>query len=166
MFQYCPTCGTKLVTKLAGDDGEIPYCPHCERFWFPMFADCVIVLVANPQHQIVLAKMPYLSERYESLISGYIKPGENAESAALREVKEELGLTGESIDYAGTYWLPKHQMMMHGFIVEVTDEQLSLSDELASAEWVTVADTPKKMWPASVENAALKVLQWYTKKVK
>lgn len=152
--------------KLAGDDGEIPYCPHCERFWFPMFADCVIVLVANPQHQIVLAKMPYLSERYESLISGYIKPGENAESAALREVKEELGLTGESIDYAGTYWLPKHQMMMHGFIVEVTDEQLSLSDELASAEWVTVADTPKKMWPASAENAALKVLQWYTKKIK
>lgn len=152
--------------KLAGDDGEIPYCPHCERFWFPVFADCVIVLVANPQHQIVLAKMPYLSERYESLISGYIKPGENAESAALREVKEELGLTGESIDYAGTYWLPKHQMMMHGFIVEVTDEQLSLSDELASAEWVTVADTPKKMWPASAENAALKVLQWYTKKIK
>jgi NAD+ diphosphatase len=34
--------------------------------------------------------MPYLSKKYESLISGYIKPGENAEAAALREVKKNL----------------------------------------------------------------------------
>ena len=166
MFQYCPTCGTKLLLKLAGDDGDVPYCPHCEKFWFPMFADCVIVLVANAQHEVVLAKMPYLSKQYESLISGYIKPGENAETAALREVKEELGLTGRQIDYAGTYWLPKHQMMMHGFIVQVNDDQLVLSDELASAEWVAVADAPAKMWPESAENAALKVLEQYAQQIK
>lgn len=166
MFQYCPTCGTKLLLKPAGDDGDVPYCLHCGKFWFPMFADCVIVLVANADHQVVLAKMPYLSTQYESLISGYIKPGENAETAALREVKEELGLTGKSIAYAGTHWLPKHEMMMHGFIVKVNDAQLTLSDELASAEWVAAADAPEKMWPASAENAALKVLQQYSKQIK
>lgn len=91
MYQFCPTCGTKLVAKSAGDDGDIPYCEHCARFWFPTFPDCVIVLIANAQHEIVLAKMPYLSERYESLISGYIKPDENAEQASCREVQEELG---------------------------------------------------------------------------
>ncbi|KRL52491.1 hypothetical protein FD01_GL002298 [Lacticaseibacillus manihotivorans DSM 13343 = JCM 12514] len=131
-----------------------------------MFADCVIVLVANAQHEIVLAKMPYLSKQYESLISGYIKPGENAESAAIREVQEELGLTGESIEYAGTYWLPKHQMMMHGFMVLVADDQLNLSDELESAEWVSVEAAPAKMWPASPENAALKVCQLYAQQIK
>jgi DNA-directed RNA polymerase subunit RPC12/RpoP len=26
MFHYCPTCGTKLLLKLAGDDGDVPYC--------------------------------------------------------------------------------------------------------------------------------------------
>lgn len=163
MFQYCPTCGTKLTLKPAGDDGEIPYCEQCEKFWFPTFPDCVIVLVANAQYQIVLAKMPYLSEQYKSLISGYMKPGENAEAAALREVKEELGLSGTSIDYAGTYWLPKHQMMMHGFIVQVADDQLVLSAELESAEWVSVAEAPARMWPASPENAALQVCQLYAK---
>jgi NAD+ diphosphatase len=46
------------------------------------------------------------------------------------------------------------------------DEQLTLSDELASAEWVAVAEAPEKMWPASAENAALKVLEQYLEQIK
>ncbi|MFD1486141.1 NUDIX domain-containing protein [Lacticaseibacillus baoqingensis] len=161
MFTYCPTCGTKLVPKAAGDDGEIPYCNQCERFWFPNFADCVIILVANAKHEIVLAKMPYLSERYESLISGYIKPGENVEQAATREVHEELGVSVDQLDYAGTYWLPQHQMMMHGYIALTTDQKLHLSDELGTASWVPVAAAPARMWPPSPENSALDIIQLY-----
>ncbi|WP_461214542.1 NUDIX domain-containing protein [Lacticaseibacillus sp. GG6-2] len=161
MYQFCPTCGTKLVPKAAGDDGKVPYCPSCERFWFPTFPDCVIVLVANADQEIVLAKMPYLSEKYESLISGYIKPGENAEQAAKREVQEELGLRLSRIDYAGTYWLPKHKMMMHGFITFTDQRAFELSQELGTAEWVPVADAPARMWPASPENSALNIIQQY-----
>ncbi|WP_390410667.1 NAD(+) diphosphatase [Lacticaseibacillus jixiensis] len=161
MYTYCPTCGTKLVPKAAGDDGDIPYCPHCQKFWFPNFADCVIVLVANAQHEIVLAKMPYLSTQYESLISGYIKPGENVEQAALREVGEELGLHAKQIDYAGTYWLPKHKMMMHGYIVLTDEHDFTLSDELGEANWVPADQAPALMWPASPENSALEIIKLY-----
>lgn len=164
MYQFCPTCGTKLVPKPAGDDGDIPYCEHCARFWFPTFPDCVIVLVANADHEIVLAKMPYLSERYESLISGYIKPGENAEQAATREVQEELGLTVSRVDYAGTYWLPKHKMMMHGFITFTDQRDFALSEELGNAEWVPVQDAPARMWPASPENSALDICRQFVQK--
>ena len=33
-YKYCPECGNALIDKKAGDDGNVPYCTKCERFWF------------------------------------------------------------------------------------------------------------------------------------
>jgi len=44
-YKYCPECGNKLIDKLAGDDGMVPYCGTCGQYWFDTFGSCVIVLV-------------------------------------------------------------------------------------------------------------------------
>ncbi|MCB9646728.1 MAG: NUDIX hydrolase [Deltaproteobacteria bacterium] len=44
------------------------------------------------QGQILLVKNSYVP--YRSLPGGYVRPGEPARQAALRELREELGLTG------------------------------------------------------------------------
>ena len=30
-FTYCPDCGSLLVPKVIGDEGEVPYCGKCSR---------------------------------------------------------------------------------------------------------------------------------------
>ena len=71
-YTFCPTCGTKLTQHLAGDDGLVPFSPSCDRFWFPTFSDCIIVLVANEENEIVLAKMTYWFNKTETLMHGFI----------------------------------------------------------------------------------------------
>lgn len=156
-YNYCPVCGTKLTLRAAGDDGQVPYCEHCDRFWFPTFASCVIVLVADEFNEVALVKMPYLSTRYSSLISGYMQPGETAEQAAQREVHEELGITVSAVQAAGTYWFNKTGVLMHGYITHVRKQPLKLSDELSTAAWVPISGVPALMFPDSPENAAFAV---------
>ena len=91
-FEYCPTCGSHLQPKPAGDEGPVPFCPVCQRYWFDFFYSCIIILLCNEQDEVVLCKQPHLSQEYERITSGFIMPGETAEETAHREVREELGL--------------------------------------------------------------------------
>ncbi|MBQ7919679.1 MAG: NUDIX domain-containing protein [Lachnospiraceae bacterium] len=122
-------------------------------YWFDSFASCVIVLTYNEFDEIVLCRQGYLSDKYTSVTSGYITPGENAEETALREVKEELGIELESLEYAGTTWFAKNDMLMHGYVGFVHKCDLKLSEEIDSAEWVHYAEAPKTMFPDSPGNA-------------
>ena len=97
-FKYCPECGALLTDRDAGDDGKVPFCEECGKYWFDQFASCVIVLIYNEYDEIVLSWQDYLSEKYAVFTSGFMTPGENAEEAARREVKEELGLDIEELD--------------------------------------------------------------------
>ena len=117
-FQFCPICGSKLILKEAGDDGMVPYCEPCAKMWFDMFSSCIIALVANEYHEIALLHQPSLSDR-GVFVSGYITPGESAEEAAVREIKEELGLDVEKLESTGTFWFKKRGQLMHGFIANV-----------------------------------------------
>ncbi len=33
-YNYCPVCGQKLHKKEAGDDGNVPFCLDCNKYWF------------------------------------------------------------------------------------------------------------------------------------
>ena len=101
-YLYCPKCSTKLVGKAAGDDGDVPFCTSCNRYWFDRFSCCVIVLVANEYNELAMIRQYRLSERYWTYVAGFITPGETAEEAARRGVKEELGLERDRFEYGGT----------------------------------------------------------------
>ncbi len=156
-YNYCPICGEKLIEKKAGDDGNVPFCPTCQRYWFDSFGSCSIVLVANEFNEIALLRQGYLSDKYTSFVSGYITPGENAEETAIREVKEEIGVDLDSIEYGGTYWFAKGDLLMHAFIGRAKKCVFSLSQEVDSAEWVKAEDVPKTLFPDAPGNAAYAV---------
>lgn len=92
-YTYCPDCGKKLVDRLAGDDGLVPFCDSCNKYWFDTFSSCVIVLVANKYDELALIRQSYLSDKYASFVAGYMSLGENAEESAIREVKDTFHLT-------------------------------------------------------------------------
>lgn len=151
-FEYCPTCGSRLQPKPAGDEGLVPFCPVCQRYWFDFFYSCIIILLCNEYDEVVLCKRPHLSQKYESITSGFIMPGETAEETAHREVKEELGLTLEKMIPEGTYWFSKGQMLMHGYLGFVRKQPFHLSQEVTSAHWVPILDLPQTAYPETPEN--------------
>lgn len=162
-YKFCPECGAKLTSKKAGDDGFVPFCEPCGKYWFDSFASCVIVLTYNEFDEVVLARQGYLSDKYATFTSGYMTPGETAEETALREVQEELGITLQQLTYAGTYWFGAKDMLMHGFIGYAPKCELTLSEEVDSAQWVPALEAPKTMFPDGPGNAAYGIYREYLK---
>lgn len=159
-FQFCPICGSKLILKEAGDDGMVPYCEPCTKMWFDMFSSCIIALVANEYHEIALLLQPSLSNR-GVFVSGYITPGESAEDAAVREIKEELGLDVEKLESTGTFWFKKRGQLMHGFIAKVKKQELICSHEIESASWVPAEKAPEIMFEDWNGNRAWDIYRSY-----
>ena len=97
-YIYCPECGRKLTEKEAGDDGPVPYCEGCGKYWFDSFSSCVIVMVVNGEGEIALLTQNYLSTEYKTFVSGFIKPGETAEETASVRFRRSSGsgLTGSN----------------------------------------------------------------------
>lgn len=134
-FKFCPECGAKLSSRELGDEGMVPWCDHCNVPWFDMFPTAVIGLVYDEHGEVLLLKQNYISTEFHNLVSGYIKPGEDAETSMRREIMEETGQEVEELELAMTNWFDKKQMMMIGFFARVTRQPLKLSKEVDGAEW-------------------------------
>lgn len=165
-YEFCPKCGSKLVPRKAGDDGNVPYCGSCGKYWFDSFASCVIVLTYNEYDEMVICRQNYLSDIYATITSGYITPGETAEEAGIRELYEELGLTFApgSLEYGGTYWFDRGDMLMHAFLAYHPKCALRLSEEVNEARWIPAVEAHKYLFPERPGNAAFALLRLFLKK--
>ncbi|MBR5230368.1 MAG: NUDIX domain-containing protein [Firmicutes bacterium] len=165
-YKFCPQCGTELTEKEIGDEGLVPFCPQCSRPWFDSFATCIIALVVNDEGECVLMREANISKQYHNLVSGFMKPGENAEETATREVEEETGLKVEAIEHAGTYWYGKKDMLMIGFFAKAKKAELVPSCEIDSAEWVPFEKALTMVAPKGAISYALieKYIETYCKK--
>lgn len=154
-FQYCPDCGTQLVPRPIGDEGLVPWCETCGKPLFDMFSTCVIVLVVNEKEEALLLRQSYLSDRYHNLVSGYMKPGETAESCAAREVEEETGIAVDSLQIQGTWWFGKKDMLMIGFVARAKKGEFTLSSEVDAARWVPMEEAQGLVHPQGSVSYAL-----------
>ena len=136
-FKHCPDCGKLLSSRVLGDEGEVPWCEECGRPWFDMFPVAVIALVHNEKGEVLLLRQDYISTEFHNLVSGYVKPGEDAESCVVREIMEETGQNVEQLELVLTTWFAKKEMMMVGFFARVDSRPLLLSSEVDSAAWHT-----------------------------
>ena len=164
-YKFCPECGTKLIEKAAGDEGNVPFCTACDRYWFDSFNSCSIVMVVNEYDEIALLTQKYLSDKYKTFVSGYITPGETAEETAIREVYEEIGIKIERLEYAGTYWFEKKELLMHGFIGYALKNEFQLSEEVDDAEWVPAMEIEDLIFPDRPGNAMHPIYRQYLERV-
>lgn len=154
-FQYCPKCGAPLHDKEIGDEGSVPYCGTCKMPWFDMFSTCIIALVVDENEEAALLKQGYISSQYYNLVSGYMKPGETAEITAQREIYEEIGIQVSSLEFAGTYWYEKKDMLMVGFLARAERRDFVLSGEVEAAEWIPVEKAIHMVHPKGSVSYAL-----------
>ena len=134
-FTYCPHCGGKLVKKEIGDEGFIPYCENCSIPLWDMFTTCIITAVVNDENEVALIQQSYLTTQTYVCVAGHMKIGESAEETVIREVKEEIGLDVETLEFIQTYPYEQKEMLMLGFKAKVKKADFALSQEVATAKW-------------------------------
>jgi len=138
--KYCCYCGTRLTFKALSDGSKEKYCAQCDHVFFETPYPAVIVAVAADDKVLV-------NER--GLVAGYIRQGETAEEAAIREIREEVGLEISDLMFVNTYSAKKRNLLMIGYKAKAKDTHIKISGELKKAVWCDL-DKPLPLRPRSI----------------
>ena len=137
-MNYCMHCGTKLIRRYLKNDGDIPYCPTCQEYRFPVFNTAVSMIILNQEEDRVLMIRQYGGDEY-ILVAGYVNKGEDAEDAAIREVREETGLTVTGVRFNHSHYFAPSNTQMLNFAVTVTGE-VNCNEEVDTWAWFTLEE--------------------------
>ncbi|MGI5992487.1 MAG: NAD(+) diphosphatase [Methanosarcina sp.] len=137
--QFCSRCGTKTLRKPEERGKE---CPNCGELFYPRISPAVIVLIRKGK-EILLARSPNFPPDMYSLIAGFVEPGESAEAAVVREIREEVGIEVKNITYFGTQAWPFPNSLMIGFTAEYDSGDIQPDGfEIEDAKWFSVENLP------------------------
>jgi len=102
-FAYCPYCRTELAARVI-EEIERLFCPACDEVFYRNSKACAGALVTNAEGQLLLTRRAI--EPFKGcwdLPGGYLEDGEHPEAGALRELREETGLTVRITGFGGIY---------------------------------------------------------------
>ena len=139
-MNYCMQCGAKLVIRHHETEGEVPYCESCGEFRYPVFNTAVSMIVMDEARERIILIQQYGKASYV-LVAGYVDKGEDAETAAAREVKEELGMTVSSIRYNRSHYYARSNTLMLNFTVTVKESEAHPNWEVDSWRWFTIEES-------------------------
>lgn len=96
-FEHCPKCG---MASLKPDSPKSIACTSCGFVYFFNAAAAVVAIILNEKNELLMTVRA--SDPGKGLMDfpgGFVDPGESAEDALRREIKEELNLDIESMTY-------------------------------------------------------------------
>jgi len=134
-MKYCPVCKSDLKKELIDSKNRLK-CnnPNCGYIFWNNPTPVIAALVEHDD-RIVLAHNKAWPKGIFSVITGFLEKGETPEGCVLREVKEELGLTGNQNELIGVYsFLEMNQVIIADFVKAEGD--IKLGDELTEIKKV------------------------------
>lgn len=106
-----------------------------------------LVVDADRANAVLIGRLDRHGRLLWSLPKGHIEDGETVEQTAMREVKEETGISAQVLQPLGTidYWFVAERRRVHKtvhhFILESTGGELSDEDvEVTEVAWIPLAE--------------------------
>lgn len=100
-FRFCPFCGSE------GFPEKVPFChkcSRCNRLFYINGSSAVVALILNPAGELLVTRRANDPAKGTlDLPGGFVAPEESAETAVVREIKEELHLEVDSLTYFGSF---------------------------------------------------------------
>ena len=135
-MKFCPECGIKIQQKDLKTSKHFKCTGNnCDYVQWNNPIPVVAALVKHNKKYII-ARNAQWPKKIFSLITGFLESGEEIENAIIREVKEELGLTGKISNYLGHYSFFEQNQIIIAFEVEAVGS-LKVDNELAEVKYLT-----------------------------
>jgi len=83
-------------------------------------------------------------------VAGYVSKGEDAETAALREIREELGVEAADIRFNRTHYFGPSNTLMINFRILLDSEEIHPNEEIDSWQWFSLEEARERVRPNSL----------------
>ena len=134
---FCSCCGAASQIVRAGWQRD---CPTCGALHFPR-TDPVVIMRIIRGNRLLVGRSPGWPEGMYSLLAGFMEPGETAEAAVRREVREETGIRVGAVRFLSSQPWPYPSSLMLGCEGIAESDAITLDPtELEAALWLTRED--------------------------
>ncbi len=159
-YTFCPVCGNKLENG-AVEGKERLQCSsdRCEYVYWDNPVP-VVAGIVEYEGRILLSRNRNWPEKRFALTTGFLEKDETPEEGIIREIKEELDLDAEIIDFIGLYSFSMMNQLLIVYFVSAKGS-ITLNDEIAEVKHVPFEEV--KAWPIGTGPA---VSDWIDKYVK
>jgi len=99
VFNYCPFCKSSDISFV---DGKEFKCNACSRTYFHNVATAAAAILEYDKKIILIRRAMEPGRGKLDLPGGFIDPEETLEDGLKREIKEELGITLDKMEYIGS----------------------------------------------------------------
>ena len=142
-MRYCPQCRADISVQII-DNEERKAC--AEQCGFVLWDNPtpVVAAIIEYEGQVLLARNAKWPQGWFALITGFLERGETPEQCVLREVKEEVGLDGEIVEFLGNYSFFRQNQLLIVFHVAARGT-VRLNEELAEYKLQPHAEV--QPWP-------------------
>ena len=143
---FCHFCGNRLVEKTVNGNTRL-FCEKCNQPLYenPIPASCLVVIDKN--ERVLLVKRSVEPKKgVWCLPGGFMELGETPELAALRELKEETGLSGQIEMLLGitSNNSPQYDtVFMVGYLVKIYSGLLKAGDDASEAAYFHPDELPE-----------------------
>ena len=130
---FCANCGAPTAVA---DAGYSRHCPRCGAHHFPR-VDPVVIMLVSRDDELLLGRQPAWPEGRYSALAGFVGPGEAAEEAVIREVREEARVEAREPRFVASQPWPFPGSLMLGFHATATGgaEPAPADGELEAVRW-------------------------------
>ncbi len=133
VFRFCPRCGSRAFTAQADRSFR---CSDCAFHLYVNAAAAVAALIVNEKGELLLTQRALDPQKgLLDLPGGFVDPGEGAEQALLREIKEELNLEVDHYRFLASY---PNEYVFGGLSVYTAD--LAFECRVSSFEGISWGD--------------------------
>ena len=150
--RYCGSCGT-ATTLQAGERAKC--CPTCELTVYPRISPAMMVLVTKGSELLLARGVNFPPGRFSAL-AGFLEAGESIEDCVIREVREEVGITVDGLEYFGSQSWPFPNSLMIAFTAKWAGGEITPDlSEIAEAAWFPLDALPQLPPRVSISRALI-----------
>jgi NAD+ diphosphatase len=110
----------------------------------------MITLVTRDDRALLAHGVNFRAATY-SCLAGFVEPGESLEGAVVREVREEVGVEVDEVQYWGSQPWPFPHSLMVGFTAKWKSGEIDIDPtEIVDARWFSRDEVPAIPPPISI----------------
>jgi ADP-ribose pyrophosphatase YjhB (NUDIX family)/ribosomal protein S27AE len=157
-LRFCPACG---ADGLARPEPKRLHCADCGFTLFLNAATAAGAILTHDDHLVLTVRRHEPAPGWLDLPGGFVDPGEGVEQSLRRELREELGIAVNRLNYVGSW----PNVYPYGGVVYSTcdiifaaalqDRALQVGDDVSAVEWHPIANLPLDRVAFSSARAAL-----------